>query len=250
MRPYRKPEPQEAEPVIIGYYPLRGKAQIPRLLCEYLHIPYLESHFTPEEWSKFKQTTGREWVTKDLPFLKDEEFVVCGASGAIFYLIEKSGRRDLCGRTLADKIKIDSIRSKHDLSKSILGLICSARPTLSADDQKSLAFYWKSKIQPILWDYQNECPREGWYYGYITIMDFVIYELLNLIKSILEEQLKKFKKLMALRERFSAIPEIRNYENSPRALKEYCPVRYFNQFKLEKMKSDKLNVESTEMDLE
>lgn len=55
---------------------------------------------------------------------------------------------------------------------------------------------------------------------------------------------------MALRERFSAIPEIRNYENSSRALKEYCPVRYFNQFKLEKMKSDKLNVESTEMDLE
>lgn len=85
-------------------------------------------------------------MTKDLPFVKDGDFVVCGASGAIFYLIEKSGRRDLCGQTLSDKIKIDSIRSKHDLSKSILGLICAARPSLSADDQKSLTFYWNSKI--------------------------------------------------------------------------------------------------------
>lgn len=33
--------PMSSEPVItIGYYKLRGKAQVPRLLCEYLQIDY------------------------------------------------------------------------------------------------------------------------------------------------------------------------------------------------------------------
>ena len=36
--------------MIIGYYPLRGKAQICRLLCEYLHLPYKDLLFTPKTW--------------------------------------------------------------------------------------------------------------------------------------------------------------------------------------------------------
>jgi hypothetical protein len=39
---------QEESPVVIAYYPLRARAQIPRLLCEYLHIPYVDRFFTPD----------------------------------------------------------------------------------------------------------------------------------------------------------------------------------------------------------
>ena len=36
----------ESEDMItIGYYPIRGKAQVPRLLCEYLQIPYKNQLF-------------------------------------------------------------------------------------------------------------------------------------------------------------------------------------------------------------
>ena len=44
----------EGEAIIIGYYPFRAKGQIPRLLCEYLHLPYRDRFFTPDEWNKFK----------------------------------------------------------------------------------------------------------------------------------------------------------------------------------------------------
>jgi hypothetical protein len=36
--------------LILGYYSLRGKIQICRLLCEYLHISYKDLLFTPKTW--------------------------------------------------------------------------------------------------------------------------------------------------------------------------------------------------------
>lgn len=159
----------------IGYYPLRGKAQICRLLCEYLRVPYVDHFFTPDQWNRFRETEAADWVVRDLPFLRDEDFVVTGPAAMISYVVERAGRTDLCGRSLADRVRIDSIKSRHDLSGAVLGLIVSSRPSLSPEEKKSLSFYWASKIVPILSDYEAECPAEGWYYGYLTLMDFVVY---------------------------------------------------------------------------
>jgi hypothetical protein len=84
-------------------------------------------------------------------------------------------------------------------------------------------------------------------------MDFVVYELLNLISMMFPQELIKFKRLLALGVRFSNVPEIRNYENSSRAVREYSPVVYFSKFKEEKMKNRNSNCSkesSTEMELE
>jgi hypothetical protein len=144
--------------VTIGYYPLRGKAQLCRLLCEYLHLPYVDQFFTPDQWNKFRDSEAAEWVVRDLPFLRDQDFVVTGAAGMVSYVVERAGRTDLFGRTLTDRIRIDSIKSRHDLNGAVLGLICSARPSLSPEEQKNLNFYWSGKIEPILRDYEHECP--------------------------------------------------------------------------------------------
>lgn len=39
--------------LIIGYYNIRGKAQVPRLLLEYLEIEYVDKIFTLPEWHKY-----------------------------------------------------------------------------------------------------------------------------------------------------------------------------------------------------
>jgi hypothetical protein len=39
----------------LGFYPVRSKAQIARLLCEVLHIDYQDRFFTPDDWSRFKE---------------------------------------------------------------------------------------------------------------------------------------------------------------------------------------------------
>jgi len=43
----------------IGYYPFRGKAQLPRLIAQYLHISFQDTFFDPENWSNFK-TKGNQ----------------------------------------------------------------------------------------------------------------------------------------------------------------------------------------------
>lgn len=114
-------------PIVLGYYPFRAKGQVPRLICEYLHIPYSDLFFTPDEWSLFKETQTKEWVLRDLPFLQDGDFVVTGPIGIVTYLLEKTGRTDLFGRTLNDRAKIDSIRSRCDLRTAIVAMTCVGR---------------------------------------------------------------------------------------------------------------------------
>lgn len=41
--------------MVIGYYPLRGKAQVCRLLCEYLGVPYEDKLFSLQEWDAYKK---------------------------------------------------------------------------------------------------------------------------------------------------------------------------------------------------
>ena len=128
MRPYIKVE-ESTTPLIIGYYPFRAKAQLPRLLCEYLQIKYVDLYFNPDEWNRFKDNEAKEWIIKDLPFLIDGTFVVTGHTALTHYIIEKAGRVELEGRNLADKLRIDCLKSKHDLKNAIIGLICTHRPS-------------------------------------------------------------------------------------------------------------------------
>jgi glutathione S-transferase len=88
--------------LIIGYYRFRGKAQVPRLLCEYLELPYQDLFLDPDQWKLFREVEAERWIVKDLPFLKQGDFVLTGNNAMITYVIELSGRRDLLGRTLED----------------------------------------------------------------------------------------------------------------------------------------------------
>jgi hypothetical protein len=41
---------------------------------------------------------------------------------------------------------------------------------------------------------------------------------------------------VTVRDNVASLGEIENYENSFRAVKEYCPIRYFRKFKEEKIR--------------
>lgn len=85
-------------------------------------------------------------MVKDLPFVKDGDFVVTGPAACGIYIMERAGRGDLLGKNLADKIKIDSIKSKHDIKTAILGLICVFRPSSVQEDKQKLMQMWTSKV--------------------------------------------------------------------------------------------------------
>lgn len=49
------------EGIKLGYYGIRGKAQVCRLLCEYMHLPYIDILFTPQTWDEFKKVEAANW---------------------------------------------------------------------------------------------------------------------------------------------------------------------------------------------
>lgn len=93
--------------IILGYYPLRGKIQICRLLCEYLHVGYKDLLFTPQTWEEFKATQNINWNYQELPFLKEKDFVVTETFPICLYIIQKANRKDLLGRSPFDEAKVD-----------------------------------------------------------------------------------------------------------------------------------------------
>lgn len=110
-------------------------------------------YFNPDEWNRFKENEARDWIIKDLPFLIDGTFVVTGQSALTHYIIEKSGRFELQGRNLADQLKIDCLKNKHDLKNAIIALICTHRPSQESEVNKDMMEIWKNKVEPVLLEY-------------------------------------------------------------------------------------------------
>ena len=84
--------------ITIGYYPIRGKAQVPRLLCEYLGVPYEDQLFSLAEWDKFKKKQTHKWDFPDLPFLQEGNFTLTEAFPISQYIIDRFGPQSLLGQ--------------------------------------------------------------------------------------------------------------------------------------------------------
>ena len=88
-------------------------------------------------------------------------------------------------------------------------------------------------MEPLLTKLEVDAKPNDWYLGYISILDFFFHEVVIVLQTNFPSQLGKFPKLVALKEKVSAIPEIENYEKSGRSLKECCPKTYFDKYKAE-----------------
>lgn len=96
-------------------------------------MPYYDRFFNPDDWNRYKEGEAKQWVHRDLPFMRHGDFVLTGNHAMITYVIELAGRGDLLGKTLDDRMKIDSYRAKGDLKDTILGFLCNMRPTNSQE---------------------------------------------------------------------------------------------------------------------
>jgi glutathione S-transferase len=79
---------------------MRFRAQVARLLCEYLNVPYINRIYEhPSEWSKHKESDDfKDWVFVDLPYLIDGETTVTEMIPIISYIAKTYGPDELMGR--------------------------------------------------------------------------------------------------------------------------------------------------------
>ena len=56
------------------------------------------------------------------------------------------------------------------------------------------------------------------------MVDFLIHEVFQYYKDIFRNQVNLFPKLIAIREKVAMLPEIKQFEESDRCVKEMCPL--------------------------
>ena len=82
---------------------------------------------------------------------------------------------------------------------------------------------WRESVSGRLQKYESFAHEGDWFLGYLTIIDFSIYELVRYMELIFPGKLKEFPKILRIKEMISDLPEIRAYEESPRCISETDP---------------------------
>lgn len=62
-----------------------------------------------------------------------------------------------------------------------------------------------------------------WMFGYLSLFDFSIYELVHYIDIVFPHRIKEFQKLLRVETKIRELPEIKKYESAPYAIKTFLP---------------------------
>ncbi len=94
--------------VTLGYWKIRGLAQNLRLLLSYTETPFQEVQYefvSKEQWfEQDKKNLGFDFP--NIPYLIDGDFKLTESAAIAKYIIKRSGKTDLLGKTLQDEGKV------------------------------------------------------------------------------------------------------------------------------------------------
>jgi len=99
---------------------------------------------------------------------------------------------------------------------------------------------WKNNVAPRLQKYEEIAKQDTWFLGYFTLIDLSMYELVRYMDLIFPGEMVKFPKILSIMEKVAELPQIKEYELSPRAVRETDPTTL-----LEELKRSKLNQASS-----
>lgn len=92
--------------LLFGYWALRGKVHVIRLMMEYLEIPYEETVYkTPQSW--YEDPLAKSNPLVELPYLKDKDFMVDDSIPVLNYVLKKYGHQNFLGVSIKDQAIID-----------------------------------------------------------------------------------------------------------------------------------------------
>lgn len=199
--------------ITLGYWAIRGKGQIPRLLLAYTGQKFQEKQYTaPEQWfGADKDQLGLPFP--NLPYLISGDFKLTETSAIIRY-IATIGKPELLGKTIEDKGMVDNILGVLDDVFTPAVQLCFS-DKFNEDKEKIFAEKIKAKVDRIY----TLLGKNDWLLGYLTVADFKIAEAVNYFEGIWPQHIKEYPELLKLRERFNNLPEIKAYYERPNAIK-------------------------------
>lgn len=92
--------------LLFGYWALRGKVHVTRLVMEHLKIPYEEVVYkTPQSW--YEDSLCKNNPTMELPYLKDKDFMIDESIPVLNYVLKKYGHQNFLGASIKDQTYVD-----------------------------------------------------------------------------------------------------------------------------------------------
>lgn len=194
--------------VKLGYWGIRGLAQVPRLLLSYSGVEFEDFHYTNgDKWFKEdKLNLGLDFP--NLPYLLDGEYSLTESSAVQRYIINKWGNPELLGKNSHDNSRIESFLSIFvEISTAVKGLFFNKD---HATAKGPLIEKYKGKLEQL----DKFVGKNQFVIGYLTLADFIVAEDSNYIEAVFPEETKGISFLRTIRENFNNLPEIQAYYKS------------------------------------
>jgi glutathione S-transferase len=193
-------------------------------------VDYKDKLFTLAEWQRFSTSEKvREWAFPALPYLREGTFIVTESVPMCVYVINRFGTPDLLGRTLRDKGLVEMYIWTIEYMGNVITINCQQK---SAEELRRFKeTQWTEKVYPRLLKLEQAVIGKEWFLDYLTIIDFSIYELIRYMDCIFDNQTVALPKLKRIEQAISKLPAIQQYEQSARAIVEWCPTKLLEGLK-------------------
>lgn len=103
------------------------------------------------------------------------------------YIIDRFSNGELLGKDLRDQSLVDMYLWTIDAMSGIIKMNCQKK---SEDEIRQFKdAQWRNAVAPKLQKYEEFAERNNWFLGYLTIVDFSIYELVRYIELIFGDKI-------------------------------------------------------------
>ena len=136
---------------------------------------------------------------------------------------------ELLGKSIEDQAIVQMYLWTIDTMGSIISINCEKIP--EGDREAFKQMQWKSNVLPRMLKYENYVKGNKWFLGYLSIIDFSIYELVRYMEMLFPHKEECLPKLKLIEREVANLPSIREYENSRRAIKEMDPSVLLKRFR-------------------
>lgn len=154
----------------LGYWGVRGRAQVPRLLLAYSGVEFEDHHYTdPSKWAgQDKLQLGLNFP--NLPYLIDGDYNLTESTAIQSYIIKRWGKNELLGKDNHDNARLASFLSVfNEIAEGVRGLFFNK-------DHENAKGELLKKYSHKLDELNKYTGQNGFVLGYLSLADFVVAE--------------------------------------------------------------------------
>lgn len=212
--------------LIFGYWDFKGIGQVGRYILAYCNVPYQDKRYRlPDEWARDKENLDLDFP--NLPYVIHGDKKISESHAISEYIPVLANMKELNGFDDDTKVRIRMLVGiLDDLKTEILKYILhTPRENFVGAKEKSWAEgLFKQKLTKLNKFMENKeflCEK-------ITIADFVLFNILDVLNDMDHDKLGNYGNLMAFHRNFCEIPAIKEVREAGDFPKTWFPLGISN----------------------